>query len=43
MAAVAAFWAFVGSGFTGIDNYLIGPDGPLECLHRTPKRIFEVR
>jgi Xaa-Pro aminopeptidase len=32
----------MGSGFTGIDNYLIGPDGPGECLHRTAKRIFEV-
>jgi Xaa-Pro aminopeptidase len=30
----------MGSGFTGIDNYLIGPKGPLECLHGTPKRIF---
>ena len=25
-----------------IDNYVIGPNGPLECLHRTPKEIFEV-
>jgi Xaa-Pro aminopeptidase len=24
------------------DNYLIGPDGPGECLHRTPKQVFEV-
>lgn len=24
------------------DNYLIGPDGPGECLHRTEKRIFEI-
>ncbi|MDF0603650.1 M24 family metallopeptidase [Psychromarinibacter sp. C21-152] len=23
------------------DNYLIGPDGPGECLHKTEKRIFE--
>jgi Xaa-Pro aminopeptidase len=32
----------MGSGFTGIDNYMIGPKGPLECLHRTPKQIFEM-
>ena len=25
-----------------IDNYLIGPDGPGECLHRTPKEILEI-
>jgi Xaa-Pro aminopeptidase len=25
------------------DNYLIGADGPGECLHRTEKRIFELR
>jgi Xaa-Pro aminopeptidase len=24
------------------DNYLIGPDGPGECLHKTPKQVFEV-
>lgn len=24
------------------DNYMIGPDGPGECLHRTKKRLFEV-
>ena len=24
------------------DNYLLGDDGPSECLHRTEKRIFEV-
>ena len=24
------------------DNYLIGPEGPGECLHRTGKRLFEV-
>jgi Xaa-Pro aminopeptidase len=24
------------------DNYMIGPDGPGECLHRTPKQIFEL-
>ena len=31
-----------GTKFTGIDNYMIGPNGPTECLHRTPKQIFEV-
>ena len=24
------------------DNYLIGRDGPSECLHRTEKKVFEV-
>ncbi len=24
------------------DNYIIGPEGPGECLHRTEKRIFEI-
>jgi Xaa-Pro aminopeptidase len=24
------------------DNYLVGADGPGECLHRTPKKIFEL-
>ncbi len=24
------------------DNYLIGPDGPGECLHRTEKKVFEL-
>jgi Xaa-Pro aminopeptidase len=24
------------------DVYLIGPDGPSECLHKTPKEIFEI-
>jgi Xaa-Pro aminopeptidase len=24
------------------DNYLIGPDGAGECLHKTPKKVFEV-
>ena len=24
------------------DNYMIGRDGPGECLHRTEKRLFEV-
>ena len=24
------------------DNYLIEADGPGECLHRTPKQIFEL-
>jgi Xaa-Pro aminopeptidase len=32
----------MGSGFTGIDNYLIGPKGPTACLHKTAKQIFEV-
>ena len=27
---------------TVVDNYLIGPDGPGECLHRTPKEIIEI-
>ena len=27
---------------TVVDNYLIGPDGPGECLHRTPKEIIEL-
>ena len=26
---------------TIVDNYLIGPEGPGECLHRTPKAIIE--
>jgi Xaa-Pro aminopeptidase len=25
------------------DIYFIGPDGPGECVHRTPKEIFELR
>lgn len=25
-----------------IDNYIIGPDGPRECLHGTPKEIIEI-
>ena len=25
-----------------IDNYLIGPDGPGECLHRTPKEVLTI-
>ena len=25
-----------------IDNYLLGPDGPGECLHKTPKEILEI-
>jgi Xaa-Pro aminopeptidase len=25
-----------------IDNYIIGPSGPGECLHRTPKEIIEI-
>ncbi len=24
------------------DNYLVTPDGPSECLHQTPQKIFEV-
>jgi hypothetical protein len=24
------------------DNYLIGPEGPGACLHRTEKKIFEI-
>ena len=24
------------------DNYLIGPDGPGKCLHKTEKKVFEV-
>ena len=24
------------------DNYLVGEDGPGECLHKTPKRVFEL-
>jgi Xaa-Pro aminopeptidase len=27
---------------TNTDNYLIGPNGAGECLHRTPKKIIEV-
>ena len=27
---------------TIVDNYLIGPDGPGECLHRSPKSIIEI-
>jgi len=27
---------------TVCDNYMIGPDGPGECLHRTPKTVIEV-
>jgi Xaa-Pro aminopeptidase len=27
---------------TVVDNYLIGRDGPGECLHRTPKEIIEL-
>jgi Xaa-Pro aminopeptidase len=27
---------------TIVDNYLIGPDGPGECLHRSPKAIIEL-
>jgi Xaa-Pro aminopeptidase len=24
------------------DNYIIGPDGPGACLHRTEKKLFEI-
>jgi Xaa-Pro aminopeptidase len=24
------------------DNYMIEADGPGECLHRTPKKVFEI-
>jgi Xaa-Pro aminopeptidase len=27
---------------TVVDNYLIGPDGPGECLHHSPKTIIEI-
>ncbi|OFZ98733.1 MAG: hypothetical protein A3H35_07825 [Betaproteobacteria bacterium RIFCSPLOWO2_02_FULL_62_17] len=27
---------------TNTDNYLIGPDGPLPCLHKTSKAIIEI-
>jgi Xaa-Pro aminopeptidase len=27
---------------TIVDNYLIGPDGPGECLHSSPKAIIEI-
>jgi len=27
---------------TIVDDYLIGPDGPGECLHRSPKTIIEL-
>ena len=27
---------------TVVDNYLIGPGGPGECLHRSPKTIIEI-
>lgn len=27
---------------TIVDNYLIGPEGPGECLHRSPKAIIEI-
>ena len=25
-----------------VDNYFIGPDGPGECIHRSPKEIIEI-
>ena len=27
---------------TVVDNYLLGPDGPGPCLHKTPKAIIEI-
>lgn len=27
---------------TNTDNYIIGPNGPGKCIHRTPKKILEV-
>jgi len=27
---------------TCCDNYLIGPDGKIEHLHKTPRKIFEL-
>ena len=24
------------------DNYLVGAKGPTECLHKTPKQLFEI-
>ena len=31
------------SVFTTVcDNYIIGPDGPGDCLHKTPKTIIEI-
>lgn len=24
------------------DNYLVGPGGPSECLHKTEKKLFEI-
>jgi hypothetical protein len=24
------------------DNYIVGEDGPGECLHRTAKQVFEL-
>jgi len=35
-AATDTLWCAV------CDNYIIGPDGPGECLHRTPKEIIVV-
>jgi Xaa-Pro aminopeptidase len=35
-AATEALWCAV------CDNYIIGPDGPGECLHKTPKEIIIV-
>jgi hypothetical protein len=27
---------------TVCDNYIVGADGPGECLHKTEKKVFEV-
>ena len=27
---------------TNTDNYIIGKDGPGECIHKTPKKILEI-
>jgi len=24
------------------DNYIVGPNGPGQCLHRTEKKLFEI-
>ena len=35
-APAEAVWAVI------CDNYLVGANGPSECLHRTEKRVFEI-
>ncbi len=35
-AATSSLWCTV------CDNYIVGPDGPGECLHKTPKEIIVV-